>query len=108
MALAEVLASIKKRVEEEADPAKLAGLNAVFQFDVTGDEPSIFHAKVADQKAEIVEAAHDDPNVTISMNVDDLAKLVAGELNATSAFMAGKLKIKGDMSLAMKLQSIIG
>ncbi|HHW74518.1 MAG TPA: SCP2 sterol-binding domain-containing protein [Firmicutes bacterium] len=108
MALAEVLANIKKRVEEEADPAKLAGLDAVFQFEVTGDEAGVFHAKVADQKAEIVEAAHDNPNVTIIMNVEDLGKLVAGELNATSAFMAGKLKIKGDMSLAMKLQSIIG
>ncbi|NLA04937.1 MAG: SCP2 sterol-binding domain-containing protein [Firmicutes bacterium] len=108
MALADVLANIKKRVEDEADPAKLAGLDAVFQFDVTGDDSGVFHAKVADEKAEIVEAAHDNPNVTITMDVDDLAKLVAGELNATSAFMAGKLKIKGDMSLAMKLQSIIG
>ena len=108
MALAEVLANIKKRVEDEADPSKLAGMDAVFQFDVTGDDPGIFHAKVAGEKAEIVEAAHDNPNVTITMDVDDLAKLVAGELNATSAFMAGKLKIKGDMALAMKLQSIIG
>jgi putative sterol carrier protein len=34
--------------------------------------------------------------------------MIDGQLNATSAFMAGKLKIKGDMSLAMKLQSIVG
>lgn len=108
MALADVLANIKKRVVDEADPDKLAGLEAVFQFDVTGADSGVFYAKVADQKAEIVEAAHDNPNVTITMDVDDLAKLVAGELNATSAFMAGKLKIKGDMSLAMKLQSLIG
>lgn len=108
MALADVLVNIKKRVVDEADPDKLAGLDAVFQFDVTGDDPGAFYAKVADQKAEIVEETHDDPNVTITMDVEDLAKLVAGELNATSAFMAGKLKIKGDMSLAMKLQSLIG
>ncbi|NMD41829.1 MAG: SCP2 sterol-binding domain-containing protein [Firmicutes bacterium] len=108
MALADVLANIKKRVEEEASPEKLGDLNAVFQFEITGDETGVVHAKVADGKAELVEAAHDNPNVTIIMSADDLGKLVAGELNATSAFMAGKLKIKGDMPLAMKLQSLIG
>ncbi|NLA12124.1 MAG: SCP2 sterol-binding domain-containing protein [Firmicutes bacterium] len=108
MALADVLADIRKRVEVEASPEKLGDLNAVFQFEITGDETAVVHAKVADGKAELVEAAHDSPNVTIIMSVDDLAKLVAGELNATSAFMAGKLKIKGDMPLAMKLQSLIG
>ena len=108
MALADVLADIRKRVEVEASPEKLGDLNAVFQFEITGDETAVVHAEVADGKAELVEAAHDSPNVTIIMSVDDLAKLVAGELNATSAFMAGKLKIKGDMPLAMKLQSLIG
>jgi len=34
--------------------------------------------------------------------------MLDGKLNATSAFMAGKLKVKGDMSLAMKLQSLLG
>lgn len=108
MTFAEVLTNIKKKVEEEADPAKLANLDAVFQFDITGDDGGIFHAKVADGKATIADTAHENPNVTIITSLDDFAKLVAGELNATSAFMAGKLKIKGDMSLAMKLQSLLG
>ncbi|NLA04878.1 MAG: SCP2 sterol-binding domain-containing protein, partial [Firmicutes bacterium] len=39
---------------------------------------------------------------------DDFGSLLDGKLNATSAFMAGKLKVKGDMGLAMKLQSLLG
>ncbi len=108
MTYPEVLQKLKKRVEEEADPAKLANLNAVFQFDITGDDGGVFHATVADGKAALVEATHDSPNVTIIMSLEDFTKMIDGQLNATSAFMAGKLKIKGDMSLAMKLQSIVG
>lgn len=108
MSFSEVLSVITKRVTEEADPAKIGNLNAVFQFELTGDNGGTFHAVVADGKAEIVEAPSDNPNVTIIMDIEDFKKMMAGELNATSAFMSGKLKIKGDMSLAMKLQSLIG
>lgn len=108
MSFAEVVGTIRKRVEEEADPAKIGNLNAVFQFELTGDDGGVFHARVADGKAEIVEAAHDNPNVTIIISFEDFKQLVEGKLNATSAFMAGKLKIKGDMALAMKLQTLIG
>ncbi len=55
-----------------------------------------------------MEGAGDNPNVTILMADNDFVDLMEGKLNATSAFMAGKLKVKGDMSLAMKLQSVIG
>ena len=108
MTFAEVLEKLKKRVEEETDPAKLANLDAVFQFEITGDDGGAFYAGVADGKAEVVEGAHENPNVTIIMALEYFDKMIDRQLNATSAFMAGKLKIKGDMSLAMKLQSIVG
>ena len=41
------------------------------------------------------------------MKDEDLASLAAGKLNAQSAFMGGKLKLKGDMGLAMKLGPIL-
>lgn len=44
---------------------------------------------------------------TIIVAKDDLEKMVAGELDPTMAFMTGKLKINGDMSVAMKLQPIL-
>ncbi|HOB87827.1 MAG TPA: SCP2 sterol-binding domain-containing protein [Bacillota bacterium] len=108
MSFSDLVGKIRQRVSEEADPAKIGNLNAVFQFELTGDDGGTFHAKVADGKAEVVEAAHDNPNVTIIMAAEDFLKLAEGKLNPTSAFMSGKLKIKGDMSLALKLQSLIG
>ncbi len=91
-----------------ADPDKIKGMNAVYQFDLSGDNGGVFHVKVADGATEVVEGASDSANITITMAADDFDSLLEGKLNATSAFMAGKLKVKGDMSLAMKLQSLLG
>ena len=44
---------------------------------------------------------------TIIVSTDDLAAMTRGELDPTSAFMTGKLKITGDMSVAMALQPIL-
>ncbi|NLI69531.1 MAG: SCP2 sterol-binding domain-containing protein [Firmicutes bacterium] len=107
MAFADILSAIKQKVGE-ADPAKIKGVDAVFQFDLSGDNGGVFHAVVAEGEAEIVDAPHDSPNVTIILSAEDFEKMMEGQLNATSAFMAGKLKVKGDMSLAMKLQALIG
>lgn len=106
MSFADTVANLKGKLET-ADPAKMKGVNAVYQFDLTGDDGGVFHVKVDDGKPDLVEAAHDAPNITITMAAADFASMLDGKLNATSAFMAGKLKVKGDMSLAMKLQGLL-
>jgi len=102
---AEIFKEMEKRVAD--NPSAIAGLNANFQFDLSGDDGGTWHVNVADGKAEFGEGAT-DANVTILMSADDFKAMVNGELNATQAFMTGKLKIQGDMSLAMRLQSILG
>ncbi|MGB3899271.1 MAG: SCP2 sterol-binding domain-containing protein [Mesorhizobium sp.] len=44
---------------------------------------------------------------TITLSLDDLESLISGDLNPTMAFMSGKLKIDGDMSVAMALSQLI-
>ena len=46
-------------------------------------------------------------NVTMEQNTEDFVKMFKGELNPTQAFMGGKLKIKGDMMMAMKLEKLM-
>ena len=103
----EIVGGLRTKLEG-VDPAKMKGVNAVYQFDLSGDNGGIFHVTVADGNATLEEATHDNPNITITMTADDFANMLDGKLNATSAFMAGKLKVKGDMSLAMKLQGLLG
>ncbi|MER9396831.1 SCP2 sterol-binding domain-containing protein [Mesorhizobium sp. M0615] len=47
-------------------------------------------------------------NCTIKLSLDDLDSLIAGDLNPTMAFMSGKIKVEGDMSVAMALSQLIG
>jgi putative sterol carrier protein len=107
MAFDDIFNMVQSRVSA-ADSAKTKGVNAVYQFELSGDDGGVFHLKVADGSIEAVKAAHDSPNVTIIMSAPDYVSLMEGKLNSTSAFMAGKLKVKGDMALAMKLQAVVG
>lgn len=101
---AEIFAEMQKRLD--ANPAKLAGLNANFQFELSGEDGGTYHANVAGGKAEIGPGPT-NANCTILMSAADFKAMVAGTLNGTQAFMTGKLKIQGDMGLAMRLQTIL-
>ena len=52
--------------------------------------------------------AGDDPaDVTLTADVDTFKAILCGETNPTSAFMTGKLKVDGDMGMAMQLASAL-
>ncbi len=87
-----------------AEAAK--GMNAVYQYDITGDDGAQFYNEIKDGALDVKEGTHASPNITITMTSKDYLDLVNGKLNGQMAFMSGKLKIKGDMSLAMKLQNL--
>ena len=46
------------------------------------------------------------PNMTMTLAASDYVDLIMGKLNGQMAFMSGKLKIAGDMGLAMKMQTL--
>lgn len=45
---------------------------------------------------------------TVKLSLDDLDSLIAGDLNPTMAFMSGKIKVEGDMTVAMALSQLLG
>ncbi len=105
MTATEVFAEIQTRLQGR--PEKLAGMNAVYQFDLTGDEPSTWQIRIREGKADVQEGAADAANTTLVASTNDWLQIATGKMDPTMAFMQGKLKVKGDMSLAMKLQGLI-
>lgn len=85
---------------------KAAGMKAVYQWDITGEGGGKWHAEIADGKCAVKEGAHASPNITITVAAKDWLDIVNGKLDGQMAFMSGKLKVKGDMSLAMKLKTL--
>jgi putative sterol carrier protein len=86
-----------------ADPSKLAGMDSVYQFRV-GEES--YHVAMKDGKAAVAAGDAPAPNCTVTMAENDFLEMLAGRLNGQMAFMTGKLKVAGDMGLALKLESI--
>ena len=82
------------------------GMNVVYQFDITGEGGGKYHAAITDGELSVIEGQHDDPSITITMKTQDYIDLSTGKLNGQMAFMTGKIKIKGDLSLAMKMPKI--
>jgi putative sterol carrier protein len=87
-----------------ADAAK--GMNSVIQFNLTGDGGGQYHVAIKDGACSVSEGAHASPNMTMTMAASDYVDMINGKLNGQMAFMSGKLKIAGDMSLAMKMQTL--
>ncbi len=87
----------------KVDASKIAGMNAVYQFNL-GD--ATYAVAIADGAAAVSEGPAEKASIELTMSEADFVALLKGELNGQQAFLTGKLKIKGDMTLAMKLQSV--
>ena len=90
-------------LEGRVDPGKTAGMNNSYLFDIEG--AGKWKVDVQDGSVSVTEGV-EDADVTISTTEETFAKITSGEQNATSAYMTGKLKVKGDMGAAMKLQKL--
>jgi putative sterol carrier protein len=105
MTTKEIFNEMQKRMD--TNPAKLAGIKGVFQFDISGADPGLYAVTIADGKATVSEGKSASPSVTISMASNDFLEMVEGRLDGITAFMGGKLKVSGDMAMAMQLQALL-
>ena len=90
----------------KADRAQ--GINAVIQYEISGEGGGSWHATVKDGTCAVAPGTAPSPTLTLTMSGQDWLDMLAGKLSGQVAFMSGKLKLKGDMGLALKLGSIFG
>lgn len=88
------------------DAEAAEGLDAVFQFDLSGPEGGQYQLVVQDGACSVREGVHPDPHVTFSMSGEDCLGVLSGRLDGPSVFMSGRLRVSGDLGLAIQLKTL--
>ena len=87
-------------------PEKAQGVDAVIQFKFTGAEAGEWNAAIKDGTVAVAQGTHPSPKMTLTADSGDYVKIITGELDGMQAFMQGKIKLAGDLNLAMKLMQM--
>lgn len=88
----------------DADAAE--DVDAVYQFDLSGDEGGQYVVTVREGSCRITEGLHDDPHVTLAMAGEDCIKVLNGQISGAAAAMSGRIRISGDIGLALQLKAL--
>ena len=92
--------SLEQLTNDIRDKVSGGGIEESVKFDL-GDDGTIF------LQGSEVSNDNGDADCTIKMSAEDLADMLSGDLNPTAAFKGGKMQVEGDMSVAMKLGSVV-
>ena len=93
-------------IEKSFKPEAAAGVDAVYQFSISGEGGGEWNASITGGTCTVTEGTADSPNCTVVTDANTWMDIVSKQTSAMDAFMSGKLRIKGDMGLAMKLESM--
>ncbi len=80
-------------------------ISAIIKFDFGEDGVVRIDGK---SSPTVVDNADTEADCTVKTSMENFIKIAEGDLNPQMAFMTGKLRVEGDMSLAMQLGSILG
>lgn len=103
--LAEIKSFIEEELNRNSEPIK--DVEAVYEFHISGDEEDTFQLQLKDGQAKVVQGDEEVADCILKMSFKSFQQFLTGKLSGTAAFMTGKLKLKGDISKALKLESIL-
>lgn len=91
--------------EKAFQPDVAEGVDAVIQYKLTGEEGGDYIVTIKDGQCTVVEGIAENPTMTLTADARDFGDVLLGKANGMQYFMQGKLKLSGDLNLAMKLTS---
>ncbi|KAM3865819.1 sterol carrier protein 2 [Diretmus argenteus] len=103
-----IFQEMEKKLQEEGEQLvkKIGGVFAFKVKHMPDGKEGLWMVDVKNGKGSVTNDPDKKPDCTIAMNDEDLVALMTGKLNPQTAFFQGKLKITGNMGMAMKLQSL--
>ncbi|MBS4172903.1 SCP2 sterol-binding domain-containing protein [Bacillus sp. FJAT-49736] len=103
--LEEAMQKIEDALNE--NPNLIEGFNAVYQYDITGDDGGTYQLHLKEGAAKVFNGAETEADCVLTLSEDNFKQMLLGKLNGTVAFMSGKLKIKGDIGKAIKMEGLL-
>jgi putative sterol carrier protein len=93
-------------MQQNFNPNAARGLNVTYQFELSGENGGTYALKIADGQCEYIPGGVENPSITLKLSAKDWLQIVEGTLNPQMAFLTQRIKLDGDLSLAMRLNSI--
>ena len=100
------IAEFMAGMQEAFLPEKASGLDVAIQIKLTGAETSEWAISIKDKTCSIQQASVEGARLTITMDSGDFIKLFTGKLDAMQAYMQGKIRVAGDINIALKLMNL--
>lgn len=87
--------------------ARIPGNDVSFQFHLTGTGGGDFYVKIAGGTPEVQEGQVLNPNLTVTMTSDDMTALLQRKADAMNLYFQGRIRVDGDLSLALRLTDVL-
>lgn len=93
----------------KAHPELLKTVNAIFEFNITGATGGVWTLDVTEESGGVIAdgASDAEKKIVITVADADFMNIIAGKLKTEMAYMSGKLKVKGNPTVAIKLKSLL-
>lgn len=102
------IAELFKKIEAQINDEVLQKTQAIFKFNVKGEEAGIWFADLKNAPGKVGKGEPENPpDATLTMDSKNFFLMFSGKMKPANAFMTGKLKISGDLQKAMKLEKLM-
>ncbi len=102
MTMGELFESLAGRL----NPTAAGNMTRILQWNITGEEAGVWAFQIDNGVGHLIPGGVEKPDITFTISDTDWAAIAEGRQDAMKAFMAGKLKVDGNMMLAMKVPQL--
>ena len=93
-------------LSERLDTSAAKGINKTLQWNITDAEPGIWAFEISGGSGRLITGGVDSPDTTFTTSAETWVGVAEGRQDAMKAFMTGKLRVEGDMMLALKVPKL--
>jgi putative sterol carrier protein len=97
------IAEMMNRMPKAFLPEKAAGVEAVIQYHLSGEEAGDWVVRIGDGKCVVEQGTTDDATMTLQADSQDYKNIILGKLDPMTAFMQQKVKLTGNLNMALGL-----